>query len=307
MKMFNIIKNLWNSNQEQSDRRKFLTGIAAGSAALAASVLPTKGFAKSRMDKSEQDDLELQIQRLQAIQEIQNTMGHYEMIHLNLVETRRTGRECFAIWRDDCTMEVSDWGCLVGPDAIIGFWESLVAPQEEGGIFWHGLATPVIEVAGNGQTAKVSWMSPGFETMPPFGNKSGKFECFWCFGRYGCDFIRNPETGEWKIWHLKWFRTIRSDFYRSWYDDAANTLVGLPNEHDEKAPKEKKPNVYPSVFHQPYKPDKVPVPFPATPQPYHDYDGNFRWIYGGEEMEKRYGIKHPDYRKVYNSEFPKRV
>jgi hypothetical protein len=249
------------------------------------------------------DDILLAIRRLEAVTAIQNIMGHYEQLHLNLVETARTGRECFATWREDCSLEISDWGCIFGPEGICAFWESMNPPEKRGAIFYHALATPVMEIAGNGETAKVTWASPGFETMPGFGTPDGQAKSYWCWGRYGCDFIRNPETGEWRIWHMKWFRTIRNDFYKSWYDDAKNTLVGSPR----KGGGFQHPDKRPSVFHEPYADDKIPHPFPSTPQPYRDYDGDFRWVFGGEQQEQFYGVSYPAYEKLYNVNYPTRV
>jgi hypothetical protein len=241
---------------------------------------------------------ELEIERLQAVTAIQNCMGHYETVHITPMENSRTP-ECFAMWRPDCSCEVSDWGCIFGPEAMKRFWEVQTGDELRGGIFFHTLTTPIIQVAGNGKTAKVTWASPGFETMPPF-DKNGAYKSFWCWGKYGMDFIKNPETGEWKIWHMKWFRTIRSDFYKSWYDDAKETLVGMPGpsggmELDGRLP---------SVFHRPYSPDEVPHPFPIDPEPYETYDGDFRWLFGGPEYEKKYNVNYPGYEKKYNVDYP---
>lgn len=238
-----------------------------------------------------------ELERLQAVTAIQNCMGYYETIHITSHEIWRTP-ECFALWRQDCSVEVSDWGCFFGPDAIKGFWESMKPKTIRDGIFWHALATPVIEVAGDGKTAKVVWFSPGFETMPPFEGETQGHKSYWCWGKYGIDFIKNPETGEWKIWHMKWFRTIRNDFYTDWYTDSQNSLTGMPGkgyEHEDR---------YPSVFHEPYTAGKIPHPFPITPEPYESYDGSFRWIFGGPEYEEKYGVTYPPYEKLYNINYP---
>ncbi|HZU62853.1 MAG TPA: nuclear transport factor 2 family protein [Novosphingobium sp.] len=241
-----------------------------------------------------------ELERAQAVTAIQNCMGRYETVHITPAEIGRSG-ECFALWRADCSVEVSDWGCFFGGEAIDGFWRSMTAPDLRGGIFWHALATPVIQVAGDGRTAKVTWMSPGFETMPPL-QAGEEAKSFWCWGKYACDFIRHPETGAWKIWHMKWFRTIRSDFAKSWYEDSRNTLAGMPGPvpYDHA-------NRQPSVFHRPYQFDEVPHPFPIDPEPYATYDGNFRWIYGGAEYEARYGVRHPDYARLYHVNYPNAV
>jgi hypothetical protein len=52
----------------------------------------------------------------------------------------------------------------------------------------NGLTTPVIEVAGDCETARAVWLCPGLEGMTPTWTK------------YGCDFRK--QDGEWKIWHL---------------------------------------------------------------------------------------------------------
>lgn len=243
---------------------------------------------------------ELQIQRLLAINAIQNCMGHYEFVHLTSDLNHRTP-ECFAMWRDDVSVEVSDWGCFFGPKAVKEFWSNQKAEDNRGTIFFHTLATPVIEVAGDCKTAKVTWASPGFETMPPLPGLSDEFKCFWCWGKYAIDFIRNPETGEWKIWHMKWFRTIRNDFYTDWYNDAKNTMTGMPGGFTH-------PDALPSVFHRPYSATEMAHPFPATPQPYESYDGTFRWPYGGDEYEEMYGVRYPEeYKSKYHKNYPENV
>lgn len=238
-----------------------------------------------------------ELKRLHALTAIQNCMGYYEAIHLNPTEIWRTP-ECFALWRPDCSVEVSDWGCFFGPEAIRGFWAAQTGDDLRGGIFFHTLTTACIEVAGDGKTAKATWASPGFETMPPL-QADDQHRSFWCWGKYGVDFIRHPDTGEWKIWHMKWFRTIRSDFYRSWYDDAKNTLKGMPGPKGFDHPGRR-----PSVFHRPYAADEIPHPFPMPPQPYQTYDGTFRWIFGDADYEKTYDVQYPAYEALYHVDYP---
>ena len=247
-------------------------------------------------------DMQLELERVQAVTAIQNVMSHYECVHLNPAYNSHS-TECFAMWRPDCSCEVSDWGCVFGPEAIQKFWDAQTADDCRGGIFFHTLCTPCIEVAGNGKTAKVTWASAGFETMPA-GVMADEAKSFWCWGKYGMDFIKNPETGEWKIWHMKWFRQIRNDFYTDWYNDSKNTLVGFPGKNGGAFEME---GVRPSVFHRPYQFDEIPHPFPITPKPYYDYDGDFRWIFGDEETEKKYNVIYPGYEKYYNVNYPEKI
>lgn len=252
------------------------------------------------LDKMTPEQLELE--RLKAVTAIQNCMAHYETVHIS-TEFDSMSTECFAMWRPDVSCEVSDWGCVFGPDALQKFWDEQTAECVNGGIFFHTLCTPCIEVAGDCKTAKVIWASAGFETMPA-GVMADEAKSFWCWGKYGMDFIRNPETGEWKIWHMKWFRQIRNDYYVDWYKDSKNTLKGFPGKQGGGF---QHPDCRPSVFHRPYSAESAPHPFPWTPKPYEHYNGDFRWIYGGEELEKKFGVTYPAYEKYYNVNYPENI
>jgi len=65
----------------------------------------------------------------------------------------------------------------------------------------HTQETPVIEVAGDGKTAKGIWYSIGLAVrgeVDDDGNSS--VSTGWMWEKYAVDFIK--ENGEWKIWHL---------------------------------------------------------------------------------------------------------
>jgi len=65
----------------------------------------------------------------------------------------------------------------------------------------HTQETPVIEVAGDGKTAKGIWYSIGMSARGVVAD-DGKTSVVtsWMWERYGVDFIK--ENGAWKIWHL---------------------------------------------------------------------------------------------------------
>jgi hypothetical protein len=65
----------------------------------------------------------------------------------------------------------------------------------------HTQETPVIEVAGDGKTAKGLWYSIGIGVRPNVksdGTYTKSTE--WMWEKYAVDFIK--EDGKWKIWHL---------------------------------------------------------------------------------------------------------
>ena len=61
----------------------------------------------------------------------------------------------------------------------------------------HTLTTPIIEVAGDGQTAKGVWYTVGAIGMT---DAKGKLGGNWLWERYGVDFIK--EDGQWHFWHI---------------------------------------------------------------------------------------------------------
>ncbi len=77
-----------------------------------------------------------------------------------------------------------------------------------GGAGMHTLTTPLIEIAGDGQTAQGMWYAPGQLTFNEFDESGALTEsgCMWMFEKYAMDFVK--VDGEWKIWHL----FVGSDF-----------------------------------------------------------------------------------------------
>lgn len=83
------------------------------------------------------------------------------------------------------------------------FWrfyvENLKTFSQHGTLAYHMLTTPIIQVAGDGQTAKAIFMSFGNVAGP--GMNGGPPQAQWTEEKYGIDFIK--EDGQWKIWHLR--------------------------------------------------------------------------------------------------------
>ena len=211
-----------------------------------------------------------EISRLQDINKIENLMGRYEAIHTG-VYIEKTW-ELFARHTPNTWMDVADWGVYVGIDSIRNRWEGGSSPAPQGdsgqppmgagnapppgggqaggpnqqsrGFFAeHPLTTPVIQVAGDGQTAKALWWSLGVE-------RGG-----WAYGKYGNDFVK--EDGMWRIWHLKWFRVFITPWDQSYeesQDPEGRNGAGAD---------------LPIKFHKPYNSDKwAGEAIPPAPKPY---------------------------------------
>lgn len=156
-----------------------------------------------------------QAQLARDVQEIQNLMSRRAFYHA----AGRNDLE-FELYakRDDISWGQNQ-GFRVGPESIKADYVtdnyknrnaelarlSKLYPQLKNdpanagvGIFvMHTLSTPIIEIAGDGQTAKGMWYTPGAIGMV---DAKGKLTGDWLWERYGVDFIK--ENGQWRFWHI---------------------------------------------------------------------------------------------------------
>ncbi len=246
------------------------------------------------MSQIDLEELSKKLDKLDAVNQIKNLMGRYETYHYTRAEIGNTA-DLFALWRPDCAVEEGGHGCALGTEAVIKRWKGGTPGDLRAASALHLASTPCIEVAGDGKTAKGTFLSLGNGTGIKNLEKKEVRES-WCIGKYAIDFIKNPETGEWKIWHLHWYRLIINDFNKgfvtSLFDaDTREEMSQLPGREETQ-------------FHQSLSLEKATHPFPWPPELYYDYDGDFRWQYGGEELEKKYGVEYKHYEKQYNVNYP---
>jgi hypothetical protein len=240
---------------------------------------------KGELEKSKKE-----LQRLKDIEEIKKVMDSYEYLHYPITFPEKI--HLFALDMPDVSMDVGDSGVFVGREGIETIFLKILGTARfaKGAYFMHCITTDYIEVAEDGQTAKAVFMSPGLETyyedhshVPPECYKEGeaKMQAYWCWGRYSADFIKR--NGEWKIWHLKWWRDFRCDYHKGWVDDA----IAL----SDKASYQKRPDaandmpfVKPMKFNQPYNPKERKAPLPRRPKPYETWDdADLDWPFEGYE------------------------
>ncbi len=223
------------------------------------------------------EEMRYEMERLRAVTEIQNIMGRYETL-LVPQSMERVAPETFALWMDDVSMEVSDRGVFVGPEAVKQLFGHFMGPENEpqlggkpdlrGALYLHQINTPMIEVAGDGKTAHAVWYSCGLET--PFNRETGKRQAKWCWGKYSVELIKG-ECG-WRIWHMHWFRGFMNDYYASWVDD-------FRNDTRDSTERERYDYIKPTTYHRPYDPNLDVLPVPRNPEPYDTHTGS-DWIYG---------------------------
>ena len=136
----------------------------------------------------------------------------------------------------------------------------------------HTSTTPVIEVAGDGQTAKGIWYSPGMGLMTAIvgGKPQVRGTFFW--EKYGGDFVR--ENGEWKIWHLQMAYDFTPQLDGKWLEfggpkgmqEAGERMRAMP-------PGFSKPKYsYPA-----YSPQRPSIIYPPIPERYYTFSETFSY------------------------------
>lgn len=243
-----------------------------------------------------------ELQRMRDVEEIQKVLHSYEYLHYPILFPEKI--KLFALEMPDVSMDVGDSGVFTGREGIETVFLKILGSARfaKGAFFMHCVTTPYIEVAKDGKTARGVFMSPGLETyyedhshVPPecYVPDKAKMRAYWCWGKYSADFIKID--GIWKIWHLKWWRDLRCDYYKSWVDDkgAVADKASYQNRKDNAADM---PFHKPMKFHQPYKETERKVPLPVRPLPYETWrDEDADWAFRGfEELigKREYDIEN---------------
>lgn len=237
-------------------------------------------------------ELEYQLKRLQAYNDISNLMGRYQYLHtggqMNII-----GRELFAYELPDARCEYGPLG-VFGPEKSLQFFDAMTELFTKGKghctpgrLELHQITTPVIEVADDLKTAKGMWMSTGaFLRLHDDDNDSGH-SFAWNSGKYAVDFINLD--GVWKIWHLHVCDLWRTDFDHDPVEHAGilnpgttQEMIDVWNRH-AAAGKNVRPHGIPVIpdapttFHYSYAVNSVAPQFPPPPQPYDTFENTFAY------------------------------
>lgn len=193
------------------------------------------------------------------------------------------------------------------------------ATADIGGEFaMHTSTTPIIEIAGDGQTAKGYWYSPGIGLTPHANGKSVTVGSIFFWEKYAGDFIK--ENGEWKIWHLGMSYDFTPSFPESMTANLGNGVApepvaggpgggeAPPQDNREKGEKMTAEEIEAGgMLPNPYKyeawsPTRKNVIDPIFPEPYYTFSETFSYApydsnnYHNPEFQK-------DYNKLYYDSF----
>jgi hypothetical protein len=183
---------------------------------------------------------------------------------------------------------------LYGTDNLEGQKERLKAmseiypeidnmPENVGiGYEWvmHTQTTPIIEIAGDGKTAKGMWYSPGIGVQPRIKDAKVDVSGTLFMEAYGVDFVK--EDDKWKMWHIQMFYDYVSPL--------PDSMTGMFNTGDDSGQEEvfveamERPEqglpegtVRNPVSYQSYSPKRKPVMLPRFPEPYYTFSETFSY------------------------------
>lgn len=120
-------------------------------------------------------------------------------------------------------------GVYTDYDSVMKYHSNRPAPP--GKLILHETTTPLIEVAGDGQTAKGFWLMAGVESglaepknvgaMPEYlyepvekDVEGQRVWAHWVWCQYALDFLK--QEGEWKIWHFRCLEVARAPYSENW-------------------------------------------------------------------------------------------
>jgi hypothetical protein len=236
------------------------------------------------MSNDDLEQLALTVQRLQDVHEISNLMSR--LVYLGERWDYEGMLACFAQATPGVTVEIGRRGVFEGidgarrtlveigklmdrghaagmrevfPDLEIAD-DAHVGRQEN-----QAIGTPLIEVAGDGQTAKGLWSTPASQTQ--FHHGTGKPAAYWLWIRYAVDFVREPLA--WRIWHFHLIPRFRTPFEQSWVESSTVRLQPPPD-----FPKPDRPT---TEYFDSYEMTLPVKDVPRPPEPYQTFDETFSY------------------------------
>lgn len=216
---------------------------------------------------------------------VQNLMGIFSC-HYLLKKEKDIVSQLFSS-REDICLGVND-GYYKGREAVAGYYEALhqknllttslimakypekfqdKTPEEAYGcglLNYKPLDTPVVEIAGDGKTARGIWTCRNsYSDLRPSGPVT-----FYEWGWVAADFIQ--EDAGWKIWHLLIVNDVHVQAglqYNQW-EQPYPPVEGFATIADFQMPE---PNVK-TVVRPLYSTSRPRTPAPEVPEPYETFD-----------------------------------
>ncbi len=182
-------------------------------------------------------ELSLSLFRLRAARECENLAGRFAYFF-----TASQTHKLAALFarRSDLRIEMP-WGVYNGADAAERCFERDMTDRDStdaqridedvrGRLVMNDTTSGIVEVAGDGDTAKGLWMFPGVEG---YKLENGP-EAFWNWSFLRIDFVF--EDGAWKIWHLTDAACYNTPYFEDWGSGKRFVYTPKHCSADEPAP-----------------------------------------------------------------------
>lgn len=245
--------------------------------------------------------LEAQVGRLTRVAEagqdraaVENLFSTYMALHNAFRDPEIVG-----LWArkgtPDLRAQYSNNGVYTDWDTIMAYHAQ--RPNPPGKLVLHYVTSPIIEVAGDGKTAKGMWMMTGLEsglTTPEAAKGAPDFmyeknveingKKVWMhtvYAKYGVDFIK--QDGAWKIWHFHCFEVARAPYGLGWIPFAAAAQDSpfaddlMYFGEDGRPVMMPKPNGPATIRHNPYRTDRGQTLDLKPPVPYRTFSETFAY------------------------------
>lgn len=166
-------------------------------------------------------------------------------------------------------------------DPSITFTEANLGAGHEWAM--HTNTTPIIEVAGDGKTAKGVWYSPGMGLMASVSNDDAEVGSVFFWEKYAGDFIK--ENGKWKIWHLQMAYDFTPGLPKEFTKalDIINGSLAAPKDSNPMREAGERMAELPPGFLKPaysypaYSPTRPGLIYPRLPEPYYTFSETFSY------------------------------
>jgi hypothetical protein len=130
------------------------------------------------------------------------------------------------------------------------------------------IGTPVIEVAGDGKTARGEWLS--LMAVGKTHEDDPKPQALWIWWKSAIDFVK--EDGEWKIWHYLKNPYFATPYTKDWVENSL-TLKPVPPPGTMKGiPGHGAPDRATTKLYDSYRITREPRLDPKPPEPYQTFD-----------------------------------
>jgi hypothetical protein len=181
--------------------------------------------------------LELQVERMQAVDEIENLESAYGYYVDKSMQDAIAG-----MFAEESTLEILGRGVFIGRDRIYEYMRRLGAPRY-GGLYNHMQLQPVFTISRDGTSAQVR-----SRLLVMFAQ--GENRAQWGEAIYENTFVR--ENGVWKYKNLHAYQTFYANYEEGWAKHTAgmfSPFANYPPDMPQSVPYKEYPAVFVAPFH----------------------------------------------------------